>query len=282
MPSDVPPSAPFSSGCGRQSVCAKYCCEHWVLSQIKHKHIKKESTFPLSPYHEPQAPAWWPAARYNSTPRHTVRGLAGHPQSVRLGSGDNKTRLYTSIRLKTPAIWWHGLHIGSAQHHSRPARRCDEFSGERSRGNGFPSSERVRLPQSLLPRPQEGWWSKAHPRSQTSESRPYEMAVQDDYIEEDPLANMPRGLVLFARSERRLLWHPYSPPPQYLRFLRFAFEGVAYQYTVHPFGLSLAPHTFTKSMDVVLSPAETDGNSHPELPRRLAHFGLVGGWASIS
>ncbi len=27
----MPPSAPFSSGCGRQSVCEKYCCEHWVL-----------------------------------------------------------------------------------------------------------------------------------------------------------------------------------------------------------------------------------------------------------
>ncbi len=29
-------------------------------------------------------------------------------------------------------------------------------------------------------------------------------------------------------------------------------------------------------------PAETDGNPHPELPRRLAHFGPVGGQASIS
>ncbi len=32
----MPPSAPFSSGCGRQSVCEKYCCELWVLSQNTH------------------------------------------------------------------------------------------------------------------------------------------------------------------------------------------------------------------------------------------------------
>ncbi len=38
------------------------------------------------------------------------------------------------------------------------------------------------------------------------------------------------------------------------RFLRFAFEGVAYQYQVLPSGLSLAPRTITRCMDVALSP----------------------------
>ncbi len=40
------------------------------------------------------------------------------------------------------------------------------------------------------------------------------------------------------------------------RFLRFAFEGVAYQYKVLPFGLSLAPCTFTRCMDAALSPLQ--------------------------
>ncbi|XDV46928.1 hypothetical protein PO909_016730 [Leuciscus waleckii] len=37
------------------------------------------------------------------------------------------------------------------------------------------------------------------------------------------------------------------------RFLRFAFEGQAYHYTVLPFGLSPAPRTFTKCMDAALA-----------------------------
>ncbi len=42
--------------------------------------------------------------------------------------------------------------------------------------------------------------------------------------------------------------------PLYRRFLRFAFEGVVYQYKVLLFGLSLAPRTFTRCMDAALSP----------------------------
>ncbi|KAL0172543.1 hypothetical protein M9458_032854, partial [Cirrhinus mrigala] len=47
--------------------------------------------------------------------------------------------------------------------------------------------------------------------------------------------------------------------PHHRRFLRFAFEGVAYQYTVLPFGLSLAPRTFTKCMDAALAPLRQRG-----------------------
>ncbi len=47
--------------------------------------------------------------------------------------------------------------------------------------------------------------------------------------------------------------------PRHRPFLRFAFEGTAYQYTVLPFGLSLAPRTFTKYIDAALSPLRQMG-----------------------
>ncbi len=83
-----------------------------IARKIKHKHFQKESTFPLPlPHHEPQIPARRAAARINSTPRHMGRDLPGHPRSVRLGYGNNKTRLYTSIRSKTPVIQCSTTHI---------------------------------------------------------------------------------------------------------------------------------------------------------------------------
>ncbi len=43
------------------------------------------------------------------------------------------------------------------------------------------------------------------------------------------------------------------------QFLWFAFEGIAYEYLVLPFGLSLAPRTFTKCIEVALAPLREKG-----------------------
>ncbi len=131
-----------------------------------------------------------------------------------MGYGDNKTRLFTPIRSKTPAFQQRGLHLGVGRERSRSALRGDDVAGKRSHRNGSSSFERVRFLQPLLPRPQKGWRPPAHPRSQTPESRPHETAVQDDHAEADPLADSHRGLVLFSGPERRILSHPDSPPSE--------------------------------------------------------------------
>ncbi len=62
----------------------------------------------------------------------------------------------------------------------------------------------VRLLQPL-PRPQKRRWPTTYSISPTPESRMGKKVVQDDLFETDPLANMPRGLVHVAGSERCLL-----------------------------------------------------------------------------
>ncbi|XP_028306693.1 uncharacterized protein LOC114465708 [Gouania willdenowi] len=47
--------------------------------------------------------------------------------------------------------------------------------------------------------------------------------------------------------------------PDHRQFLRFAFEGVAYEYLVLPFALSLAPRTFTKCVEAALAPLREKG-----------------------
>lgn len=46
---------------------------------------------------------------------------------------------------------------------------------------------------------------------------------------------------------------------RHMHFLRFAFEGRAYQFKVLPFGLALAPRTFTKSVNAALSTLRQSG-----------------------
>ncbi len=112
-----------------------------------------------------RVPACRQTTRVNPTPFHMGRGLAGHPRSVRLGYGDNKTRLLTAVRSKTPALQRHGSHLCSEQRRTHRALRGDDFAGKGRRRNDSSSPERVRLLQLLLPRPQKGWRPATHPRS---------------------------------------------------------------------------------------------------------------------
>ena len=46
---------------------------------------------------------------------------------------------------------------------------------------------------------------------------------------------------------------------EHRKYLRFHFQGKAYEHKVLPFGLSLAPRTFTKCMDAALAPLRRQG-----------------------
>ncbi|MGL5566210.1 MAG: reverse transcriptase domain-containing protein [Plesiomonas sp.] len=47
--------------------------------------------------------------------------------------------------------------------------------------------------------------------------------------------------------------------PGHRKFLRFSFEGTAYEFRVLPFGLSLAPRIFTKCAEAALEPLRLQG-----------------------
>ncbi len=83
----------------------------------------------------------------------------------------------------------------------------------------------------------------------------------------------------FAAIDLKDAYFHVSTVPRHRPFLRFAFEGRAYQYKVLPFGLSLSPRVFTKVAEVALgSPSpERTGRAHSQLPRRLAYTSSVSG-----
>ncbi len=98
----------------------------------------------------------------------------------------------------------------------------------------------------LVPPQKKSYFSATYSRSQNPELCPDGKVVQDDRFETDPLANMPRGLVHVAGSERRLLSHPGSPPSKTILEIRIRRGGISIQGPA--IGLSLAPRTFTQCM----------------------------------
>ncbi len=58
----------------------------------------------------------------------------------------------------------------------------------------------------------------------------------------------------FAAIDLKDAYFHVSILPRHRPFLRFAFEGRAYQYKVLPFGLALSPHVFTKVVEGALVP----------------------------
>ncbi len=110
-----PPSTPVSSGCRGQCVFRS----HWAHTSAqtayrsysgynKTQTFSKREQISSSTQHEWPVPTWRQTARSNPTPCHAGRGLAGHPRGVRLGYGDNKTRLLTTVRSKNRSSWSQG------------------------------------------------------------------------------------------------------------------------------------------------------------------------------
>ncbi len=68
-----------------------------------------------------------------------------------------------------------------------------------------------------------------------------------------------RPLDWFAAIDLKDAYFHVSILPRHRPFLRFAFEGQAYQYKVLPFGLSLSPRVFTKVVEAALVPLREQG-----------------------
>ncbi|KAL0147769.1 hypothetical protein M9458_056912, partial [Cirrhinus mrigala] len=264
-----PPSTSLNAGCRGRCVLCKSCCEYWVHVSCAHTNSRcdseqnktqtssKREQISSSNHKGCLLPLRWPTARTDYTLGHSGRGLAGHPRSVRLGIGDSKKRLLTPVRSKAPAFQRRGPHRGDEQGRSRPALRGDDIAGKGRHRSGPSSPERLGVLQPLLPRPQEGWDSSTHSRFKTLESGPHETAVQD--VNSKQILSHVRSGDWFLSLDLKDAYFHIQIAPHHRRFLRFAFEGVAYQYTVLPFGLSLAPRTFTKCMDAALAPLRQRG-----------------------
>ncbi len=80
-----------------------------------------------------------------------------------------------------------------------------------------------------------------------------------------------RPLDWFAAIDLKDVYFHVSILPWHRPFLRFTFEGRAYQYKVLPYRLFLSPRVFTKVTEAALVPLRERGVRILNYPRRLVH-----------
>ncbi len=251
-----------------------------IARKIKHKHIQKESTFPLPLITSLRPPR-------SSLPLEAIQLLATRseawqaiPESVKLGSMDNKTRLYTSICSKTPRFG--SVVSTSVQHNNAHVLRAAVMSllvkGPVETVCPAQSMSGFYTRYLLVPKMDGGLRPILDLRylNHALMKQTFRMITSKQIL----LQICPGDWFFLLDLKDACIHIQIAPPPQVVLEIHLQGSGLS----KHGPPLWAVPG-FTHFYEVHgcgSFPAETDGNPHPELPQRLAHFGQVRGRASIS
>ncbi len=168
--------------------------------------------------------------------------MAGTARGIRVGYEINKEQLHASVLPQTaPFQRCVNVHCTGAECLSS-ARGNTQSSRKAHCRDSAPHRLRERLLQ-LFSGAKERRRTPPNLGSETAESRAFEALIQNDYAEANPLTHQTGRLVYLRGFKGCLFSHSGSPPPQD----SVPIHGPALR-------LILAPHTFTKCMDAVLSP----------------------------
>ncbi len=184
-------------------------------------------------------------------------GLARAPQAVSLAPEDYQTRLSDSVRPASPQVQGHSVHLSVEQGCPCLACRSRGPTGEGRDRAGPSSRDEVRVLQPLLHRTQEDGGLRPildlRVLNRALHKLPFRMLTQRRIFQ------CVRPFDWFAAIDLKDAYFHVSILPRHRPFLRFAFEGRAYQYKALPFGLSLSPRVFTKVVEAALVPLREAG-----------------------
>ncbi len=191
----------------------------------------------------------------SASPAVTVhRSVAGTARGIRVGYEINKERLHASVLPQTAPfqlVHCTGTEcLSSARGNTQPpCKAC-------CRGSA-PHRPRERLLQSLFSGAKEKWRTPPNLGPEAVESRASKRSFKMITLRQI-LSHIRPGDWCISVDLKDAYFH-IQVAPRHRRFLRFAFEGIAYQFTVLPFGLCLAPRMFTKCMGAALTPLNQNG-----------------------
>ncbi len=177
---------------------------------------------------------------------------------IAVGSPHNSFQLHTSVWEKSPPLRWGSPDSGK----QRLQGLCSTTGtflppAERSNRGSTAVGRRTRVFQPLLSRSKEARRLEAYSGSTAFEFFPLQREVQDADDENHHVSGPRGGLVCHHRPKGCVFSHPGRSKTQEVPSVCLWREGL--QYKVLPFGLALAPRTFTKCMDAALAPLRLQG-----------------------
>ncbi len=189
----------------------------------------------------------------SASPAVTVhRSVAGTARGIRVGYEINKERLHASVLPQTAPfqlVHCTGTEcLSSARGNTQPpCKACCRGSAPHRRG--FYSR------YFLVPKKNGGLRPilDLRPLNRALSKRSFKMITLRQI-----LSHIRPGDWCISVDLKDAYFH-IQVAPRHRRFLRFAFEGIAYQFTVLPFGLCLAPRMFMKCMGAALTPLNQNG-----------------------
>ncbi len=175
------------------------------------------------------------------------------PRGIAVGSPHNSNRLHSSVWEKSPPFR-RGSPESSKQRRQGFCSTTGTFlpPAERSNRGSTAVGSRTRFLQPLLPRSKEGRRLEAYPGSTALNLSLYKGKFK--MLTMRTIMSQVQEGDWFVTIDLKDAYFHIQVVHRHRRFLRFAFGGKAYQYKVLPFGLALAPRTFTKCMDAALAP----------------------------
>ncbi len=203
------------------------------------------------------------ASLAGSSTGQTAKTAMSIPESMGNYSGNlalatrcDKARVYPAIQTQTTAFQWRVAVSNIASKCAGSETRG--MQSVRKRSDKVPPSERESGFYSryfVIPKRDGGIRPilDLRPINRALGKRPFRMLTLKQI-----LAQIRPG-DWFASVDLKDAYFHIQIAPHHRRFLRFAFEGTAYQYSVLPFGLALAPRTFSTCMDAALSPLRSSG-----------------------
>ncbi len=171
--------------------------------------------------------------------------------NLALATQRDRAGIYSSIQTQTTPFQWRGAVSNIAS--KCPGSEARDWLSARERSSRASPTERAgeQFLQPLLRGTQEGWGAPPNSR--------FQIHQQSALITLKQILAQIRPGDWFASVDLKDAYFHIQIAPHHRRFLRFAFESTAYQYSVLPFGLALAPRTFSKCVDAALSPLRASG-----------------------